>query len=876
MGANRTLLLWDGQRMPSGTFIGVVDADIVPEMLTKRADVVTGGSSAVYGSDAIAGVVNFITDNAFNGVKYQAQYGISNYHDDKSYKLGIAGGTNVLDGRGHVEFSLLDTHDDGVLRRSDRPWGAGVYGTSPNGPSTFCQANPGDQSCGRGGANNPYFLYLNARHNDGSYGGLILGGCTDPQCNNTVASPLDSMTFNSNNVLSAYNAGQPVPGRGNYQIGGDGGTIDSALKSSADNDQVFARFDVDVNDSVRFHIQGVGDFKKNITPDQENQFSNLTISSTNAYLPQAYQDQLAAAGVPYIQFGRYFLQGPFHQITSRDEQYLFIAGLEGKAGAFNWEVNANYGRSILSDTLIANINQQHLAAALDAVKDPATGNIVCNVTLTNPAADPGCVPLNLFGPTSASAAAINYINATSHLRVDNHIEATNFAIRGPLFTEWAGVVNGALTGEWRHIRLGFVTDSPSTLPYVDPATGNQATLTADCTGLTMNCAPGNTLLYQDTWSSMPEVAESVEEIAAEVDVPLVTDAPFLKHMDLDLAGRHTDYDTSGQYDTWKAGLVAQFNPTLTLRGTVSRDIRAPNLYELFSPTTHGLGAGNDFLTGATVVTDNRNGGNPNLKAEVGFTQTVGFVVTPGFLPGFSAAVDYFNIDLERAVFSLAGGDQITQQACYNSGGTSPACQLIVRSDGSCCNPGASLDYSKGGYLLNENINLAKLVTAGWDFEFNYRTRVIDRPLALRLLSTYEPHVRTIVPPVYQQPDDDLGGAAEQGAEPSASLRMLFTADMDVTDRFSVSLAEQWRSRLKPSGDTSQFYDKSAYIAAIGYTDLDLTYKLNPGGTNMDVNLHISNLLNSSPPPAGIGGNTAWVGSDDIIGRYYTLALRGRF
>jgi outer membrane receptor protein involved in Fe transport len=398
-----------------------------------------------------------------------------------------------------------------------------------------------------------------------------------------------------------------------------------------------------------------------------------------------------------------------------------------------------------------------------------------------------------------------------------------------------------------------------------------------------NCDPsipgsnGNPSLYNDEgWGNLPEVTEQVEEIAAEVAVPLVTDQPFMKHMDLDLAARHTDYSDSGQYDTWKAGLVMQVNSSVTLRGTVSRDIRAPSLYNLYQPPSittppNPLTDWADPSGNTSYTVKQLGGGNPHLKAELGFTQTGGFVVTPSFLPGFSAAVDYFHVEVDRAIYGLSVTDQSGQQACYASGGTSAICPLIVRADGSCCNAASKIVSIYG----NANINLAKVETRGVDIELNYRTRVINRPLALRGFLTYQPHVLTTAPANFQQPPIDSSGTTANGSNAAASTRILASADFDVTDKFATSLSATWRSRIKPDDDTTDIFAQSAYVGSVGYADLDLTYKLNPGGTNMDVNLHISNLLNRAPPVSGVN-QQAFLGIDDAIGRYYTLAVRGRF
>ena len=240
LGGLRALILYDGHRVPPTTADGYVDVNMLPQMLLQRADVVTGGASAVYGSDAVTGVINFITDTKFKGTKFNLQRGVSSYHDDQSYQLGIAWGKDLFAGRGHIEGSYQRHNDSGVLHRlsSGRSW-----------------LNPLWTLQGDGSAALPYHLQDNVRITIATFGGLIVCPTASGTPGNPatcqvggVNRPLVGQTFDENGVLSPFQSGPTGPAaglaNGTIQIGGDGAYFDApTLKSATKLDQFFSRFD---------------------------------------------------------------------------------------------------------------------------------------------------------------------------------------------------------------------------------------------------------------------------------------------------------------------------------------------------------------------------------------------------------------------------------------------------------------------------------------------------------------------------------------------------------------------------------------------------------------------------------------------------------
>lgn len=383
LGPIRTLVLLDGRRVPPTSAGGLVDTNILPQQLIKRVDVVTGGASAVYGSDAITGVVNFVLDTKFNGVRALAQSGISSRGDAASWKVGIAAGTELFGGRGHIEGSYDHLTQDGIASKFDRASGAQTYVV-----------------LGQGTAASPFQLYSNARNSRLTYGGLITSG------------PLAGQQFIAPGVLAPFGNGTAT-GTAGIQIGGDG-TVQSQSTLTPDlkTDQAFGRFDFDVSNNVEFFIQGSYARSKQRAAYVNLLMNGVTIGADDAFLPQSAQAILANAHVTSFTFGRsYNSQDPL-RIDIQTTNFTGTAGLSGKLGPFHWEAFYTHSVNQQYSQTSNNINSSRQAAALDVVLN--NGVPVCRATLTNPAVFSNCVPFNPFGPSAESKAAVAYITGTTN------------------------------------------------------------------------------------------------------------------------------------------------------------------------------------------------------------------------------------------------------------------------------------------------------------------------------------------------------------------------------------------------------------------------------------------------------------------------------
>ena len=841
VGITRTLVLYDGRRIASTSPTGEVDADIIPQMLLQRVDVVTGGVSAVYGSDAVAGVVNFITDNKFNGIKGNVQGGVSEYGDSVEERAGVAAGMSVLDGKGHVEGSVEFYNNDGVTgkQKFSRDWE--TLTKSAQGGGTLA---------------NPNVLVSYTRLASSSYSGYITTG-------NPATNPFRDMEFaGANNALVPFVHGTPS-GTSLVEVGGDGIYYQEAsLVATTRQGQVFGRFDYDFSDDMSGFVEVTGTKIGNTNVHQTNEYRNVTLSATDAFLTAAQQSTLAAAKVTSFIFSKGMLQAPPLQSRSMTTSGLFEAGLNGKVfGNYRWDLSFVHNENRQYTHNPANPSTQKSFAALDAVKDPATGNIVCSVTLTNPTLYPGCVPLNLFGNGSETPAMLNYVLDDTHFNAITTLDDVGGSVSGSPFDGWAGPVQVALSGEYRQTRLNVKSNA-------------QASDHANCTGLRFNCNTGTFLYISNVVSNTRNNPEqSVGEGAVEIGVPLLKDVLFAQDLTMDLAGRYTDYDTSGAASTWKVGLDWHINDEVTVRVVQSRDIRAPNLNDLFSPTLINPAGTTDFhvLTNgaptqlqAPFITLS----NPALKPEKALTDTAGIVYRPSWLDNFSISVDYYHIKIANAITALQGQNQAIQQICEASNGASSYCSLALRplpfSDHTIAN------LTTG--FLSQPQNAQTLVTEGTDIEMNYQTDFGPGHLALRSLTSYQPTLKTV---------QFIGAPVLNTANAPGQAGVRSTLFVKYNwDAWTFNVQERIRGGSSLNSNRSIIYASSfPYPALALWTNLNVSYDWETAPfVPMQISLAVENVFDRPPTLVGGGATVPGLfpgqfGGDDTIGRYFTLGLK---
>lgn len=832
LGATRTLVLQDGRRVPPTLFNGLVDVDIIPQMLIDRVDLVTGGVSAVYGSDAVSGVVNYIVNRKLQGFRAMASSGISRYGDDGRYDVGVAYGTGLGE-RLHVEGSYEYRVEDGVFSRASRRYLNQIGVT------------------GAGTTANPFVLQRNLRQAGFPFGGLITSGA------------LAGRQFSSNGVLTPFVPGTAT-GTAGVQVGGDGGFFDGSLISSSKAHQLFGRADYQVTDTIHFFVQASGNIKRNDSDGDAALLTNATISRTNAFLPASIQ-ALIPTTQPTFTFSQLFNQVPEAHMGVKSNQYVFVAGVDGKIGAWNWAADYTRGDTKLHSELSNDVNRQKLSAALDAVS--SGGRIVCNASLTNSAyAD--CVPFNPFGPNAASQEAIAYITDTVVYRTKTTTDNVSGQVNGKLLEGWAGPIASALSAEWR--RIAFSSTSTST-----PAD------LANCAGLRFNCISSGGVAAptprNDFQFGVPAgvLSQTVWEVAGELEVPILRDV-VVNGLTVNGAARYTSYSTSGDYVTWKAGAILEATDNLRFRFTRSRDIRAPTLYELFTPSNQTIVRSTDFLTGLSPSTPQVTLPNPDLTAEIANTLTGGVVWKP--TRALSLTVDGYKIKISNAITQVTGSTGNLQNACYASGGTSPYCALQVR-------PNGFGDRSAANVItrwLVQNINLSEIDTWGFDFEANYSARLFDRPISARILAAWQPHIRYVQPGVATV---DQGGVAfgPLGLYAAPSVRINANLRFQPVDNVTIDLNERWRNPMKLGGDPTQVWVRNR-MGSFGVTAINVAWDVKRNDrTSFQFYLNVQNLFDAEPPIGAFSGNAARAGlrdgfaiGDDPRGRYFTGGVKVSF
>jgi iron complex outermembrane receptor protein len=831
LGPVRTLILLDGRRVPPTTLNGQVDTNTLPEMLTQRVEVVTGGASAVYGSDAVTGVVNFILDHKFTGLKFEAQTGISDQNDAPSTKLGIAGGDDVFD-RGHVIWSYEHYQNAGIKTHEDRGYSASV-----------------PVYTGAGTAANPFVLTQGARLSGAAYGGLVTSG------------PFKGQQFVGADILAPFNPGAPTKTAA-ISVGGDGAYYTGlALTAPVRTDQLFGRFEYDFSDSVKGYLQINGTEERSANQLVSNAPPTpFTIFSGNAFLSAGQQAQLGAA--PSFTVARLSRDLAADSTTTQTTSTFNItAGLTGTVlKDYVWEAYYTHGEARVRSDLNNNINYPRFYAALDAVKDPS-GNVVCRVAITNPGLYPGCTPINLLGNNTASAAARSYIYDNTQWQALNKIDDVAATISGVAFQNWAGPVSVALNAEFRSQSL--------------VETSNASSLTVPVTtGIRIGVQPTTNWAYAT--QAPQQGSNSVWEVGAETVFPLLKDLPLVEKLEVNGAVRYTDYSSSGSATTWKVGLNYQPIEDLRFRFSESRDIRAPTLADLYAGTTIAILNVNDPHTGVNSVIRVQGGGNANLVPEIARTSTAGVVYTPSWIQRFSLSFDYYNIVIANAIGSINGSNTAILQECENSGGTSPVCSTIIR-------PLPFSDHSAANFptlVYNLNQNISQTYTHGFDVEARTDRDLSDLFSALpghvdlRLLWSHQPVLKSRTYPTAQL--TNAAGVAGLSAD-----RVTGTVGYELGP-FSALWQARYLSSQARSGNPIQIY-ADPDLPAIWYHDLNLTYRFKTAGHDLQAYVIVTNLFDQQPrisPSttfAGIPGfGSPYVLGDDPVGRYYTVGLRMKY
>jgi outer membrane receptor protein involved in Fe transport len=821
LGANRTLTLVDGRRFVPTTTGGLVDTNVIPSLLIDRVEVVTGGASAAWGSDAVAGVVNLIFKKNFEGLQGEIQGGGSTHGDSHELKGSLAAGASFAAGRGHVLLGLEGERNMGVRHQYDRAWGARDWGLV---------ANP---AYAPGNGQYAQLVTPNTRLAIASEGGLILSG------------PLAGQQFLPGGGLAPFHFGA-WDGQSLTMQGGDGVNWGryAALQLPLKRASVFGRASFDVSSSLT--LFGEASFAESSTRNdnlvQPFDLGSLFIAADNAFLAPAIRGQLAAAGEPGFALGRLDTDFGFIRSVDDNQTRRLVVGAEGRFGSgWSWNAYYEYGRTRHDNTGPGNRVEARYALAVDAVIDPATGQPTCRSTLTDPAN--GCVPINLFGFGAPSKAALAYVTATQWQLSHITEQVVAASAQGEAFSTWAGPVSLAMGAEFRR---------ESASSQVDALSASDAFLI------------GNPKAVHGAYE--------VKEGFVETVVPLAAGAWWAKALDFNGAVRLTDYSTSGRVTTWKAGLSWAVNDQLRLRGTRSRDIRAPNIDELFATPSLSFTNVIDPRSGQSVLIQTPLTPNPGLKPEKADTTTAGIVYQPAWAPGVRLSVDGYDIDLSGAIATLAAQDIVDR--CQ--AGSAQFCALVSRD-------------ASGGLtsVALRNLNLNRLKTRGVDIEAAYSTPLARwrdswaGDLSLRVLATYvdKLEVDDGVSKVDRAGDVGVAGASASIANGLPHWRGTASATY-AAGPAQLYAAVRYVGGGRRDSTLAPFSVDHSSVASRTYVDLSAQYTLlDHGGRRLQAFAVVDNLFDRDPPIVPSTFIVALATNPvlyDVVGRTASVGLRFKY
>ncbi len=900
LATDRTLVLLNGRRMVSSTRYGGTDINTFPEEMIQSVEAVTGGASAAYGTDAVAGVVNFILDTDFTGLTGHAQYGITDRGDNENWESGIAFGTDIGE-RAHLLFSAERYEQDGVFTYEDRDWYQqyGIVSGAAGEPARLVR--PGvtssvatlDGVIIAPGAAIHRLEFLQ----DGSTRPFVLG----PE--GATGGPYASHT-----------SGTGTSGTDN--------NVRPTLQPETSRESYFGYLDYDIVDDLTVYGQAIwgenNTYSSNLGGFYVAPFLPLTIYPENAYLPADIRQTMLDNGIASFTLQRVgseldtaaesatITENTLRSFTFGFEAE-FLKGGVGNGDFLNgWRAQGYYqdGQTSYNSIQRGGIRLDRVPLATDAVFD-ASGNIVCRVNTApyitaNGGAYSDCVPINFFGRGNASAAAVDYVTGfDAGQQIDTVLEYTDtgtalgltdsyisqedkissgeinqevfeISMDGELWKGWgAGPISAAVGYSYREESINQVVRipvNPSNSAAARPVPANNAAM-----GIRGSAPFNSSNSVAMQFSKVPNIRGKLSTIEyfGELLVPLIADQPWMEQLNVTGQVRRADYSGSGEIWAWKLGGDAQITDQFRLRATRSRDVRAATLSERFD-RTGGFATINNWSPACTDSTGAViscpvfivSGGDPNVDPEKADTLTIGAVYQPAWFDGFSLSVDWYDIKLEDAIATLTA-QQIADE-----------CQA---GDQTLC---ARIEIDSAGLpvLVNQSVlNVDAARVKGIDAEASYRTSINvfggGESLGLRLFAGYQ----------FENSRTNFG------ADPVDSAGNYLFPELKITGSvryargpLSVFLQGRYISETNRENFWVEGVDiDDNSVDAVFYTDLNVTYDIELFRGDWQVFGNVSNLLDEDPPVVanfanfGAAANQT-LGQFDRLGRRYTAGVRFRY
>jgi outer membrane receptor protein involved in Fe transport len=856
LGSNRNLVLLDGRRLPLADIFGNVDINLVPESILSSVQTITGGASAVYGSDAMSGVVNFISLRQFQGVTFDAQYGNTEHGDMAQSKASMAFGTSFGEDRGHALLSLGYTHRQG-LTGNKRPFFALVTPSSFIGQGTFVPS----------ATNLPNAATVNS---------LFTGyGATTP-VSNTL-----NLGFNDDGSLFTQTGAKNYKGptsdgyailAGNVRMPVG---LQVIIQNPLDRKSVFTKFDYQLMPAVTTYGQILyvdSDVETN-SGRSLTQFGTLTtIPVTNPFIPNDLKTLLASRPNPNAPFtwnGRYV----GIPTKSWDEQYTTAQYLGGLKGAlpfkdWTWDVFAAHDTT---DHLQQNNNAVLKSQVQNLLNAPDGGNSLCAG---------GFNPFGVTHSTAISPACQAYMTTTANSTEDLSQTTFEGVLQGSVVELPAGNLVVALLADHRRNTYRYRPDSQLAAQNIEAVIASQPT--------------SGTI--------------SVKEFATQIDVPLLADKPLVKKLSLGAAFRRSDYSTSGGVNSYEGDLRWEPTSSLLVRGGYQRAVRAPNIGELFAAasgsqiafgtppasigdpcdvrSTARTGGGGasvrslclaqgipaaviDSYVFPTTATAGSTQGNLTLQPETADTYNFGFSWTSHsdspLLAGLSASVDYYNIKIEQVISVVPGLSALSK--CYNLDGSNPTydptnsfCQLLQRDSNGLLQV-INTPYLNLGGLKTNGID----VQLGWNMPLGNGKVFVNTGIGY--LMKYS--VQTLPGTPFQDFDGTNTIAANQTSSNSFPKWKALTSFGYAHGPATVSL--RWRYQNAMADVTSVTTPANPGIGVPAYNLVDLfgSYDLTD---KWQLRVGVTNLADKDSVFVSSSQNSTDTAVFDAVGRSYYLGF----
>lgn len=851
LGVNRNLVLIDGRRAMGQAAGGtVVDTNTIPAALIERVEIISGGAAATYGADAIAGVVNFIMKDDFEGVALDSQYRVTEEGDGEEITADLTFGNNFADGRGNAVFnaSYFNRKDMYKGARGFSAQASSATGTFPNGSFSAGANTPSQASvdalfgagaCAQNGGTRGFGL-----NPDGSLfctgvagGAQNIVGYTGPESHVATQFAPDSFSYNF----------EP----------------DNILVLPLERWGMYTHIDIELNEHFRPYAQAMFTNYNSLQELAATPVGGLTVPVTNPFIPAELAGLLATRATPGADFSyskRFSTLGGRTGYNTHDVWQL-VGGFDGAiTDTWSYDVYGTWGRSVRNEVQGGNVRLNRTEQLLDAADGGAS---IC------------AGGLNLFGNATISQECQDYVSLQAKNLTVVEQGVAEAVVNGDLFELPAGTVQSAIGASYREVDYQFLPDS-----------GLQPGLVA---GFNEQLPVNGTLRYTDVF--------------VEVAVPILADLPLIDNLSTTLGFRNTDNNAFGNAESWKATIDWSIVESVRFRGGVQHAIRSPNIDELFAPQLNNFPnfAGQDpcnfnssYRTGPdaaavqalcaseAVVAGGAafsqpfgqaqaiSGGNPNLRPEEADSWTAGFVLSPEFdspfLQRMGVTVDYFEIQLDDVISAVGATTIITR--CYNAEGANPT----YSSNNEWCNL-FNRDQSDGRVIDLQQFQRNQSVwkVSGIDTTLNWGMDIgpgeVDFAVLASYLASFETQTTNVDP--FNEYAGTIGSTTGSATpEWRGTLQGSYTMEtlqFMVTTRY---ISEMTHANLVTSPNAT-----ATGTDATWYTDLAARYDITD---SMSLRLGVNNVANQQPRlyNPNVQANTD-PSTYDVLGRRYFVGFDWR-